>query len=352
MDNYSAYQISLSGPGTIIHEGSPVDPIANPVPLSDGWNWIAYLPQDSLEINSALQSLRPSEGDLIKSQFGFANWLRDEGIWVGDFEHMFPGQGYRLYLKKARLSDNRLVYPETSGGPALAADQVSEGLPGGQSLSPSGPTAPQGPGWSVNPSAFQYNMTTTARLELPAGVPLNDHVTVAAFAGDEVRGIGYPQFVPGIDEYRVFLMVYANDPSGEEITLRAYDADRSQMYASEETFSFEADEAMGSLREPLVSEAAPTSYDPSAPRETFLGQNAPNPFNPVTTIRYGLTSPEHVTIKLYDVRGREVRTFVDDDQPAGWHEIVVDAGNMASGIYFYRMTAGRFERVKKMTLLK
>lgn len=88
------------------------------------------------------------------------------------------------------------------------------------------------------------------------------------------------------------------------------------------------------------------------PTRYWLGQNQPNPFNPVTTIRFALPEPGRVTMKLYDVAGREVRTLVDEELPAGWHGTVLEAQGLASGIYFCRMEAGEFTDARKLLLLK
>jgi hypothetical protein len=80
--------------------------------------------------------------------------------------------------------------------------------------------------------------------------------------------------------------------------------------------------------------------------------NAPNPFNPVTTVTYTLPEPFHVTIQLYTAQGRLARTLVDADRPAGPHAFAFDAAGLASGVYYYRLTAGRFTETRKLTLLK
>ena len=72
----------------------------------------------------------------------------------------------------------------------------------------------------------------------------------------------------------------------------------------------------------------------------------------MTSIRFALPDPGPVTIRLYDVAGREVRTLVDEELPAGWHRTVLEAGGLASGIYFCRMTAGEFTDARKLLLLK
>jgi hypothetical protein len=89
-----------------------------------------------------------------------------------------------------------------------------------------------------------------------------------------------------------------------------------------------------------------------APARTWLGQNRPNPFNPVTTLEFSIAQPTHVTIKIYDVQGREVRTVVDEDLEPGPHQRVLDAERLASGMYFYRMTAGAYVETRKLVLLK
>ncbi len=69
-------------------------------------------------------------------------------------------------------------------------------------------------------------------------------------------------------------------------------------------------------------------------------------------VRYGLPRSAHVVLKVYDVRGREVKTLVDREQPAGWQYVEVDAADFAAGIYFYRINAGGFVSQRKMTVLR
>ncbi len=97
-----------------------------------------------------------------------------------------------------------------------------------------------------------------------------------------------------------------------------------------------------------------TSVDDQAELPTIhqLGQNQPNPFNPVTTIRYAIPSAERVSMRLYDVNGRLVRELIHEEQSPGYYEFTLDASRLASGVYFYRLEAGRFLETKKMVLLK
>jgi len=88
------------------------------------------------------------------------------------------------------------------------------------------------------------------------------------------------------------------------------------------------------------------------PTEFALEQNYPNPFNPETTIRYQLPEGVHVTLKVYDLRGRELETLVSQFQPAGNHSASWRTLNHASGVYFYHLTAGSFKAIKSMTLVR
>jgi len=83
-----------------------------------------------------------------------------------------------------------------------------------------------------------------------------------------------------------------------------------------------------------------------------LRQNYPNPFNPATIIGYDLPSDEHVTLAVYDLLSREVARLVDARQEAGAYEVQFSASNLASGMYFYRLTAGKFTSDHKMLIMK
>ncbi|MFQ5752250.1 MAG: T9SS type A sorting domain-containing protein [bacterium] len=88
------------------------------------------------------------------------------------------------------------------------------------------------------------------------------------------------------------------------------------------------------------------------PKEFRLEQNYPNPFNPTTTIQFALPKPCKVTLKLYDILGRDVATLVDEEFEPGEYKVVFDAQGLASGVYFYRIQAGGFIKTKKLLLLK
>ena len=93
-----------------------------------------------------------------------------------------------------------------------------------------------------------------------------------------------------------------------------------------------------------IGNATPSVYS--------LSQNYPNPFNPVTKINFSIPKQGLVTMKIYDVLGREVRTLVNDVKMAGNYSVDFNASEFASGVYFYRLESGTFSEIKRMMLIK
>ncbi|MEK7262904.1 MAG: T9SS type A sorting domain-containing protein, partial [Bacteroidota bacterium] len=88
------------------------------------------------------------------------------------------------------------------------------------------------------------------------------------------------------------------------------------------------------------------------PKEFSLEQNFPNPFNPTTTIKFALPVDANVTMKVFNSAGQEVAVLVNGFREAGFYEIKLDAKKLASGVYFYKLTAGNYSEMKKMALMK
>jgi len=88
------------------------------------------------------------------------------------------------------------------------------------------------------------------------------------------------------------------------------------------------------------------------PSNYSISQNYPNPFNPTTTIEYNIPKAGFVILKIYDILGREVRTLVNGEKAAGNYSITLNASSLASGVYFYRLSAGTYTSIKKMVVLK
>ena len=112
----------------------------------------------------------------------------------------------------------------------------------------------------------------------------------------------------------------------------------------------------------LVTNQVTGIHDPAVkgiPTAFTLHQNFPNPFNPVTSIRYAIPTPSEVRLEIYDILGRRVATLVHEMKEPGSYDVKWDASGVSSGIYFYRMRATNsadpsqsFSLVRKLVLLK
>jgi hypothetical protein len=91
---------------------------------------------------------------------------------------------------------------------------------------------------------------------------------------------------------------------------------------------------------------------PSVPLRYALMQNYPNPFNPTTAISYQLSAFSPVTLKVFDVLGREVATLVNEVRQPGVYTVRWDASSFPSGVYFYHLEAGDFRATRKLMLVK
>ena len=90
----------------------------------------------------------------------------------------------------------------------------------------------------------------------------------------------------------------------------------------------------------------------SAPENFELSQNYPNPFNPTTNISYQIPKAGFVSLKVYNIIGNEIATLVNQEKPAGDYKVQFDTHNLASGTYFYKLTAGGVSLYKKMIVIK
>jgi len=90
----------------------------------------------------------------------------------------------------------------------------------------------------------------------------------------------------------------------------------------------------------------------SLPDNFVLNQNYPNPFNPVTNINYKIPNADIVNLKIFDISGKEIATLVNQYQQPGSYSVVFNGNNFSSGVYFYKLTAGKFSGTKRMMLIK
>jgi photosystem II stability/assembly factor-like uncharacterized protein len=128
----------------------------------------------------------------------------------------------------------------------------------------------------------------------------------------------------------------------------------SQVFAlaSLNTTLFAGTNLSGVWKRPLSEVTAIDEVSNQLPATFSLSQNYPNPFNPSTTIKFSISQAGLVTLKVYDILGRQVATLVNEEKPAGSYEVEFNPARLSSGIYFYSIRSGNFSETKKMIFMK
>ena len=378
-----AYLLRTEDEGSLVLLGDSVA-VDRPIDLQAGWTWLGYLPQQAFPINHALQGIEPApeEGDLIKSQTAFAQYVNPDVGWLGSLETMQPGRGYFIQLSEAAT----LAYPtdlpmetrisvrdlsETARSETEGSRQPPEPLQDAETPDKSAQQASGAmPEWTVEASRFEASMAVTVMLSTD-GTPLTDpRARIGAFVDGQLRGVARPMQVPGTSLHRAFVLVHGSAQDTAPVTFRIFDPETGRVHdaprivgglpgigngtardAFPTRIHFAPEQPKGTVAQPVHVNAGdlPASVQPEAFR---LDGNYPNPATQRTTIRYALPKDNHVTIRLYDLLGRRVRVMVDKQQRSGWHEVTVSTDDLASGVYFYRMRAGSYEDSRKMVVVR
>ena len=209
--------------------------------------------------------------------------------------------------------------------------------------------------WDVNPSDFEYFMTVIGKIEGSSGI--SDADFLGAFQGDQCRGLVTP--VSLNDDYYFPLMIYSNESAEFNISFRYYAANEDVFYSIQETVNFFSNSELGSYSDPLLFTLNGLNNQTAEfiPQDYALYPAYPNPFNPVTTIRYDIPKNEYVFLKIYDMMGREVRTLHSGYQTAGNKSVQWDGRNnlqegVSAGVYLYMIHTSGYTKTRKLILLK
>jgi hypothetical protein len=324
------YQVRMDEAMTARWTGTPINPQAD-VPISRGWNMIAYFPDYQLDASrNGFYVISPIVDHVIIAKDALGAFMYPRRGFSG----MSPwreGQGYQINVD----ADVVLNYPVARNqGAALAIDP--EGSVKGH--------------WADVPTTG-VNMSVLLTKVLGADLSVTDQVAAFNTSG---RLVGTGSVIDGM----VGLAVWGDDPSTESIDgLAQGEAFTLKLWNSIE--EVEVDLSVSSLLEGpgLVYETdgftvIDAKVSVALPTEFYLGQNYPNPFNAVTRLSFGLPEASRVSIRVFDVSGREVATLVSGQLNAGHHNVVWNGEAMVSGVYIVKMDAPNFSAVRKVMLVK
>jgi hypothetical protein len=327
IDPKQGYKLRLADSSSLSYTGMPIDPSANPIDLSAGWNWIGYLPSNALDINTALNV--GEGGDYIKGQGGYADFYAGFG-WGGTLFNLSPSEMYMLRLS----SSATLTYP---GGSSLLMSSTHNNVK----------DIPE----SVKDfdyRSYEFNGSITSTINIDDVIVSDSDYIVAYDSKGEVVGYTHPRVFELTDDYVFFLMVYGNESIGNKMNFEYYNSYLNKTYELDQDMNFESDMTVGNGLDPVLFNNSNAEIVSGLSIESAY----PNPFNPSTNIEYTISNAGLVEILVYDIMGRQVGEIFNEYESAGEHKVTWDAVNYASGIYYIQIKANQDVQTQKVMLLK
>ena len=331
VDHLSGYWVKVSCDIELEVFGNMV-PQTTPIPVTTGWNLVSYLPDNSMATEDALSSI-------------YSNLIVALGYSGGMGSTHVPGQGefndldelsscFGYWVKVTQ--DDMLIYPDMMAGSTSAGKDMIAQVSSSAGLI-NGTTS-----WM---NIYSHKLTLDGE-SVAAGAEIN------AFNND---GVKVGSYIMKQNGQFGFMPIYGDDvrtadidgmKSGDKFYLTVDGVETEERFTW--TSSGDKQEIL-SLSSSGATEVLPTSFG--------LNQNYPNPFNPTTTISFEMPAAGQAKIEIFNLLGQLINTPLDAQVDAGYNSVVWDgrnaAGNtVASGIYFYRLSADNYTETKKMTLLK
>ncbi len=320
INNTGMFQYRADVPDTIQMRGALIDPAALSIPVSAGWNWVGYVPNYALPVSVALGGLTPLNGDIIKGQTAFAQYIAGFG-WLGSLQFLEPPKGYQLKIS----NPGTITYPANfADNPALAR---------GETDIHHSSFIIHHSNWSVDPTRFEHTMTVVGMLAAGGQNATLESHEIGVFAGNELRGSAQAIYIEPLDAYQLFLTVYANT-SGEQLQFKLFDGASGSVGDLTETLFFTANQHSGSVLSPVPFTLQTTGVA-EVPAEIFLSVR-PNPFTEATTILFGCEQAREARISVTDMMGRVVLQQKMDAVP-GLNTFRWNAGSVSAGVYFVRV---------------
>ncbi|MBQ7259384.1 MAG: LamG domain-containing protein, partial [Paludibacteraceae bacterium] len=232
----TSYRVKALRKALLTIEGTAINCAQTPLTIHKGWNWIGYLPLQTMSVKDALADIEPAVDDLLKSKTAFA--VYDGSQWVGTLTRMAAGEGY-MYLSRA-AEDFTFRYPETSALTALRSPQrTNKQMVNEQTVNIFTPVT----------DPYSSNMSVVARV-MNGTEPVHE-VEVGVFAGEECRGAATEEFINnGSTDGYWFLTIAGDEPT--PLTIKVYDQNTQQTHIVNQTLNYTDDATIGTLADPYI----------------------------------------------------------------------------------------------------
>ncbi len=320
INNESSYRVITSAPCVASMAGVPAVPSEHPITLNQGWTWMGYVPSSAMDINTALDDMEATMGDVVKSQHGYSEYYAGYG-WFGSLNTIEPGTGLMYYSSNS--NPVTFTYPDGNRGGELKKNITAENNH-----------------WVPNVHAYPDNMTVIAVVELGDMELTSDNYELAVFAANgECRGSVRLTYAEPINRHVAFLTISGKD--AVELSFRLYDTETNEeYYDAEESLDFVANAIVGEANDLYVVHfRGTTGMDEFANRVKVY----PNPVNRGEQFSIGLSGDvtNLVCVEIVNTLGMVEMLHVTSRQTFTAPDV--------AGVYTLRITEeGKGTVVKKL----
>ena len=326
LSNKQTYMIQASSACQVEIIGAPVSPADHPITILPGWNWIGFPSSSAISFAEAFAGFTPTDGDQVKSQSGFSQYmfvLGYGGVWYGGLEtgNLTPGMG--LMYKSMSTGNATLVYPN-AGRSVENVSYIEKH-------------------WNNDIHAYSGNMTLMAVVELDDAELASDNYELAVFAAGECRGSGKLTYVEPLNRHFAFLTIAGDEAA--ELYFGLYDhTTGEENFESNDVIVYTTDASIGSFNAPMVVRFGGTAGLNDLEPNLHV---YPNPVNRGQSFSIGMDdmASQHVCVEIVNELGETVAVEALTSQPAH-----ITAPNTA-GVYMLRVfIEGKGTRMWKLVV--
>lgn len=315
----SKYLYFSSQSDTICLNGTAYDPVNSPIPIKKGWNWIGYVPQLGTTVTKGLASLNPLNGDLIKSQTEFAQFVAGDG-WIGNLQVLESPNGYLFYTNNETIGT--LIYPDAQPG---------DNIVGGRSTKPK-------PHYNIDAANYPMTMNVIGAMDQEANLVLEELDEIGVFDKEGVlKGKGEVVYIPNQDAYLAFITMYEKaEQENGQLTFKLYKKANGREYPLAETIYFKENLRLGTIQDPILFSVPMTTTSEEVVAKATTFEVFPNPASQQIYLQFQVVNTTPVQISITDAIGRQLET-ISTVLPKGMATIEKNVQHLENGIYLIRV---------------
>ena len=341
LKNNQSYKIKSANIDTIVHIGSRLNPdsIQARINLQQGWNWIGFVSNKNIAVNTALGNFAAQTGDLLKSQYEFAYYDNLIG-WTGSLTYMKPTMGYML--KSTATGTTSFSYPLSSFFGKLSS---ADALLNDQAIV-------QQNNYPFVPEQYDNTMSAIITGNICNDALIQGNVAIGAFDGtNKLRGYALPTKNEVKNTYNYYLTLYSNTDN-DVLNLKYFNTTDGSVMPTSQTIKFTSDALVGTPTKPIVATVADSlackvviaSIAVNSMDDAITVSAYPNPFTDNITVKFNTAVT--CNVEVVDVLGKVVyATNIKNKKEC---QVLLEASKnyLAPGMYYIRLTGDVNQQLK------